>query len=724
MVDIRYAMCRFCHAFCGLKVEVENDRITSVIGDKHNPMYFGYSCIKGRQLPAQHYIPERLAQSVKRQDSGEYTKVASETLMDEVASRLTSILDQHGPRAVAMYSGTFSHLYPTSGPMSMAFMDAIESPMRFSSGTIDQPGKSMSMALHGRWNAGPRPFAEADVWMFVGTNPLISMWGTPQYSPAKRMHDARKRGMKTIVIDPRRTECAEKADIFLQCKPGEDPTILAGIARVIIKDKLQDTAFIQENVEGFDALRDSVEPYTPDYVQQRAGVPAEMVIEAARLFGSAISGDVTVGTGPNMSPRGTLTEYMGLVIATLCGRWMREGEKMPNPFVLMPERRGKAQCEPKPVTWGFGEKLRVRNLTNSAAGLSTAALADEILMEGEGQVKALISVGGNPMAVWPDQLKTYEAMKILDLNITLDIVMSATAKLADYVVAPKLSLEQPSMTILHEALWIMNGASAGYPEPFAQYHPAIVPPPIGSDLLEEWEFFYGLAQRMGLSLRFSGELLDMENKPSIDDLFEILTRGSRVPLSEVKKYPHGHIFDDPSIKVLPKDAECGERLDIGNSFMMDELHAVQAETLVSGGGYREGDEFSHRLVSRRMHGVYNSGGRDIPALKRNGLYNPAYMNPLDLEALGLSSGDMVEIISNHSSILGVVEGAADILDGVVSMAHGFGDAPEYDNQVRHIGSNTGRLTSVDKDFDPHTGIPMMSAIPVNIRAVEEPSTKS
>jgi anaerobic selenocysteine-containing dehydrogenase len=100
------------------------------------------------------------------------------------------------------------------------------------------------------------------------------------------------------------------------------------------------------------------------------------------------------------------------------------------------------------------------------------------------------------------------------------------------------------------------------------------------------------------------------------------------------------------------------------------------------------------------------------------------MNPLDLEALGLSSGDMVEIISDHSSILGVVEGAADILDGVVSMAHGFGDAPEYDNQVRHIGSNTGRLTSVDKDFDPHTGIPMMSAIPVNIRAVEEPSTKS
>jgi anaerobic selenocysteine-containing dehydrogenase len=100
------------------------------------------------------------------------------------------------------------------------------------------------------------------------------------------------------------------------------------------------------------------------------------------------------------------------------------------------------------------------------------------------------------------------------------------------------------------------------------------------------------------------------------------------------------------------------------------------------------------------------------------------MNPADLRARNLSSGDMVEIVSDHSSILGIVEEAADVLEGVVSMAHGFGDAPEFDMQVRHIGSNTGRLTSVDKDFDPHTGIPMMSAIPVNIRPVEEPVAES
>ncbi|MBT4159741.1 MAG: molybdopterin dinucleotide-binding protein, partial [Gammaproteobacteria bacterium] len=446
-------------------------------------------------------------------------------------------------------------------------------------------------------------------------------------------------------------------------------------------------------------------------------VSAEKLIAAARLFATSASGDVTVGTGPNMSPRGTLTEYLALTITTLCGRWMREGEQMPNPLVLMPERRGKAQCEPKRPAWGFGENLRVRDLTDTAAGLTTAALADEILAQGQGQVKALISVGGNPMSVWPDQLKTYDAMKQLDLNITLDPVMSSTAKLADYVVAPKLSLEQPGITLLHDGLWF-SGAMVGYPEPYAQYHPAIVPPPAGSDLLEEWEFFYGLAQRMGLKLKFGGEYLDMENKPCMDDLFETLTKGSRIPLSEVKKYPHGHIFEDPSIRVLPMDEGHIERLDIGNRFMMEELEDVMAEPLVLGAGYREDENFSHRLISRRMHGVYNSVGRDIPALKKNGLYNPAYMNPADLEAMGLSSGDMVEIESDHSSILGIVEEAPDVGEGVISMAHGFGDAPEHDEEVRFIGSNTGRLINVEKDFDRHTGNPRMSAVPVNVRLIE------
>ena len=717
MADTQTAICRFCHSFCGIKVTVEDGKAVKVVGDKDNPMYFGYTCAKGRQLPQQHYNPERVLHPLKRV-AGHHETVNSGDALDAIATKLTHLIENYGPRSVALYTGTYSFPYPASSALAGAFMQAIGSPMRFSSGSIDQPGKPMAIAMHGRWNAGPQPFAESDTWMLVGANPVVSKWGgIPQYNPGKRLHEALKRGMKLIVIDPRRTECAEKAHIHLQCKPGEDPTILAGIANVIINEGLYDRDFIEREVDGFEDLKRAVAKFTPDYVQARADVPADLLVEAARVYASSTRGMTTAGTGPNMAPRGTLTEYMVLVINTLCGRWLREGEKMPNPFALIPERRGKAQAEPKPKAWGYGEKLRVRGLGENVGGLTAAALADEILLDGEGQVKALISVGGNPLAAWPDQLKTHEALKKLELNVILDIKMSATAKMADYVIPPKLGLETPAMSQPNEFIWFY-GFSTGYPEPYAMYQPKLIDPPAGSDLLEEWEFFYGLAQRMGLQLRVNGQDLDMVNPPSTDDIFEMLCKGSRIPLSEVKKYPHGHIFDDPTILVLPKDEDCPEKLDVGNADMMAELHEVQAEPVTDHAGYTA-MRFSHRLVSRRMADVYNSSGRDIPALVRNHSYNPAFMNPGDMAALGLNPGDVVKISSDHASILGIVEEADDVKPGVISMAHSFGDAPEYDKQVFFIGSNTGRLTNVEKDYDPRTGMPRMSAIPVNLTRVDQ-----
>jgi anaerobic selenocysteine-containing dehydrogenase len=714
MAQVRTAICRFCHAFCGLNVTIDHGKVVKVLGDIENPMYHGYSCIKGRQLADQHYHLERLLAPQARVE-GKSTTIGSEQALDQIAAKLSQLIDAHGPRSVALYTGTYAFPYPAGSAMANAFMAAIDSPMKFASGSIDQPGKPMAIAFHGRWHAGPHAFADSDTWMLVGANPVVSKGGgIPQNTPGKRLHDALKRGMRLIVIDPRVTESARRAHLHLQCKPGEDPTILAGIIKVIIDEALYDEAFLASDVDGFEELREAVAGFTPDYVAHRAGVPSQQIEEAARIFAGAERGMTTAGTGPNMAPRGTLTEYLVLVINTLCGRWLREGEKMPNPFALLPERRGRAEAEPKPDAFGFGEHLRVRDLTDSVSGLTAAALADEILLEGEGQVKALINVGGNPMAAWPDQLKTFEAMNTLELNVALDIKMSATAKLADYVLPPKLGLETPAISQPNEGIWFY-GFSTGFPEPYAMYQPALIDPPENSDLLEEWEVFYGLAQRMGLALEFAGQPLDMENKPNTDELFEMMCSGSRIELAEVKKHPHGHIFDDPSIVVVGKDPDCEEKLDVGNVHMIEELHEVRAEPISDHGGYAGEMHFSHRLVSRRMNDVYNSSGRDIPRLVANHRYNPAYMNPDDIDDLGLHDGDVVEISSGHATILGVVEAAKDVRSGVVSMAHAFGDAPQHDKDVFYIGSNTGRLTNVDENYDPRTGMPRMSAIPVNIK---------
>ncbi|HZO08953.1 MAG TPA: molybdopterin-dependent oxidoreductase, partial [Myxococcota bacterium] len=442
------SICRFCHASCAILVDVEDGRASRVRGDRENPIYHGYTCAKGRALPEQHAHPERLLHSLRRTPGGGHEPIAAAQAIAEVADRVQAIVDRHGPRSVALYTGTFSFTYPAAAPIAIAWMEAIGSRMLFTSATIDQPGKMVAPALHGRWGGGAQPFEGADTWLLVGANPTVSKSiGVPCYNPAWHLHEAVRGGMKLIVIDPRRSEAAKQAFVHMQGRPGEDPTILAGMLRVILHEGLHDAEFVRENAEGLEVLRRIVEPFTPEYVEDRADVPRAQLELAARTFAEARRGCANAGTGPNMSGRGNLTEYLLLCLNTLCGRWMRAGEQIPNPGALLPTARAKAQPIPPTLGWGFGEKLRVRGFTNTAAGLPTAALADEILLPGDGQVRALFCLGGNPMAAWPDQIKTHAAMQALELLVTFDIKMSATAKLAHYVIAPKLSLEVPGLSL-------------------------------------------------------------------------------------------------------------------------------------------------------------------------------------------------------------------------------------------------------------------------------------
>lgn len=719
MSETRISICRFCGALCPIRVTIENGRATDVIGVKESPLYAGYSCIKGRALPEQHYDPNRVLHTLRRGEDGVHRPIPVERAMDEVAARLSAMIAEHGPRSVALYSGTYSYLYTAGAEIAKSFMRAIGSPMLLDPSTMDQPGKPLASGYHGRWEAGTQSFSDSDVWMLVGTNPIVSRWGgIPHSNPAKQLHDAKKRGMKLIVIDPRRTDSAEKADLFIQPKPGEDPTILAGLVRVILEEGLGDEAFLAEHVEGIEPLREAVARFTPDYVARRADVPASSIVEAARIFAQARRGMVSCGTGPNMARRGTLTEYLVLVLNTLCGRWVREGERITNPLVTLPERPNRAQALPRPKEiLAVGEKMRVRGLTQSLAGIPISAAADEILMPGKGQIRALLVLGGNPMVAWPDQRRTHEALQSLDLCISFDPTMSATAKLSHFVVGPKLSFETPGITQMHELLGFY-GVAHGYPSPYAHYVEKVLDPPEGSEVVEEWEFFYGLGQRMGLQLDLRGQRLDMERKPTSEEMIELLCVGSRIPLAEVKRHPFGHVFDDPPVLAKPRDADSNVRLDVGAPELMRELAEVRDERFYDHAGYEAEPVYSHRLVSRRMHNVYNSSGRQLEKLTRRYSYNPAFMNPDDLEALGLASGDIVEIRSADGEVLGIVEPAPDVRRGVISMAHAWGDAPSEDGRIRTIGSNTSRLTSVAGTLDPRSGQPLMSAIPVNLRRVE------
>lgn len=717
------SLCRICTAQCPIVVEIDQSgRPISARGDKDNPHSEGFFCLKGKHFPDLHTHPNRLRRSLARGTSGALEPVDAEDAMDAVAGRLQAILDEHGPSAIAVYMGTLFYQLPQTASVATAFMNALRLRLRFSSGTIDQPGKQTAAAAHGHWLGGSHVFDECDAWMLVGTNPLVAIsGGIPHANPARRLKRAQARGLQLIVIDPRRTETAKQAALHIQPKPGTDPAVLAGIIREIIVQQRVDEHFVAENVDGFETLRREVEPFTPEAVAARAGIEPDQIRQAARIFGSADTGVATAGTGANMSGWSNITEYLMLCLNTVCGRHRTAGDHVVNPGVLTTRRDFKAQAIPPYPIDGFGKPLQSRpDLPPAVCGLPTSALADEILMGGDKPIKALITIGGNPMRAWPDPKKTRAALEALELHVCVEPRLTDTARLADFVLAPKLPLETPGCSLSTENLFTVSPA-LGYTEPYGQYAPPVVEPPPDSDLREDWEFFYGLAQRMGLDLTLSAGVfpimgvdtptarLDMHNKPTSEEILDLVTKDSRIPLDRLRANPEEVIFDEEEpVYVEPRDPDNRDRLDVGSALMFEELHDFAAGDRFARAG------FDYRMISRRMANTFNSVGTDIEALTSRYGTNPAFMNPLDLEREGLARGDLIRIASPHGEIEAVAWPDKDLRPGLVSMCHCWGSDPAVQSDVRKVGVNIGLLISVEEDCARFSGIPLMSALPVRI----------
>ena len=445
MAEKHTTFCRVCHAACPLLVEIEDDRrVTSVSGDRSDPLFEGYTCIKGRQLADQHHHPDRLRSSLRRTEGG-FEPIASATALDEIAERIDSIVSEHGPRAVASYTGTGAFQNSISVPVTAGWHAGFGSPSFYTSITIDQPAHRSAALRLGAWEAGWDNFSDADVSLAVGYNPLVSSYGPAGglqgTNPFVSLRRAKERGLQLIVIDPRRTELARSADVWLQVQPGEDPTLLAGMIRHILTDGLHDQAFCERFVGGVDALATAVEPFTLDYVAERARVDAADVVRAAEVFAAGPRGAAGTGTGPNMAPHSMLTEHLTLTLNVLCGRVLRPGDSMEGGSFLTSGDTRRAQVIP-PSDPAPGARHRVRGLSGMPGEMLTNSLADEILEPGEGRVRALIVSGGNPVVAFPDQAKTEAALRALDLLVVIDPRMTPTAELADFVIAPRLELER------------------------------------------------------------------------------------------------------------------------------------------------------------------------------------------------------------------------------------------------------------------------------------------
>ncbi len=710
--------CRFCHAYCPMEATVEDNRLVALVPDSDNAIYGGYTCVKGRQLIEQIDHPTRLQQSQKKQADGTFAAIGSEQALDEIAVQLATILERYGPRSIASYNGTYSYQNSAAHDVARAFHAAIGSPSYYTSVTIDQPAKvAIGPTRMGWWNGGSHMWNDADVALIIGNNTLVSHYsipgGIPSFSPHNALREGRRRGVKLICIDPRVTEVASRCDLHLQVRPGHDAAVVAAIISVILSEQLHDKAFCDEHVAGLEQLAQQVARFTPEAVAAAAGVPANQIVAAARLFAAGPRGSAVTGTGPEMGPHPNLLQHLVQSLNAICGRHYRAGERLPNPGVLTPAGPRSAQATgPQPQWLRDGVRSRVADDIGETVVLSpygplaempTAVISDEMLLAGEGQIKALICVGGNPLLAWPDQEKTHRALAGLELLVCIDLKLSATAQMADYVLAPKLCLEREDVTLLTD-IW--------HDKPYSQYTRTVVE--AEGDKIEEWEFFWAVGKRMGLALSMRGGPIDMREKPTKFDLLANITKGSRVPLADIYHTEGGRVFDVPDVILGPPDPATQERMQLHPPGVDEEFAAAHADL------HRAPDrDYPLLLVSRRMKNTYNSTGPELSLLKSKGTTNPAFMHSRELAALDIADGEIVEVRSRHGAIPAIATAADDIRPGVISMSHCWGGSPDptarTDEQIREIGSNTNRLIDNREHAEKYSGMARQSSIAVAIR---------
>ena len=708
MATTHQTYCRNCSTHCGLVVETEGDRITSVRGDRAHPLTAGYMCIKGQISGDWHNGEDRLVQTLAREPDRSNAPVAIETALDAVHARIEEIIARHGPRAVAVYHGTGSKTN-TLGVMALkSWLKTIGSPFLYSSSTLDQSAKWVTRARMGAFTTGHHTIHDADLVLVVGGNPAVSHMAAPLQpfsgsNVARTMRQAKANGLKVIVIDPRRTEFARNADLHLPVIPGEDVSLLSGMIHVILANGWEDKAFCDRFVTSLDVLREAVRDYPPAYAAQRAGVPEADLVEAARLFATARRPSSASGTGPNMSAHSNTAEHLVEALNVICGAYRRAGDLVRNMGSFTRKTAIVENVQPPSRSWENEPKFWTEDSGLVGGEFPSSRLPNEIL---HGGLRALIVVGGNPVTALGQPDKTLAAFAKLELLVSVDARMNDTAQLADYVFPATLPYER------HDAT---SGYDTFHMEPFAQIAKPMVKSPEG--VIDDWEFFWELASRGGRPLTLveykwggiAGDnkfIMSPDEKPKGADLIRWICDQGDVSFDELMANPGGIRFDHPPLTVQPAAEDNGARLDVCPPDVAQEIRTVRSE--VADG------RFGYRLSVRRMIETMNSAFRDSGVTRGRWPYNPAFMNPDDMAREGLERGDPVDIESDTGKIRAFVEPDPGVRPGVVSMSHQWGALDPSDDPESLQGAFTGRLVSLDSDIEAINYMPRQSGVPVNI----------
>jgi anaerobic selenocysteine-containing dehydrogenase len=547
--------------------------------------------------------------------------------------------------------------------------------------------------------------------MMVGSNPAVShsFYLLPFANPLKSLREAREAGLKLIVVDPRETETAREADIHVRVRPGEDATLFAGLIHIVLDCGLHDREFCERFVGPLDALRSAVAPFTPEYVFERTGVPVDTLFETATVFATAARKSAASGTGPNMAADSNLAEHLIEAFNAICGGYRRAGEKAWNTGGLYARGPGVATVQPPTRPWEHGPKCKTADVGPMFGEFPVALLPSEILHPGDDRIRALIVVGGDLARALPESERVIAALEGLELLVTLDMRPTDTGGRAHYEIATSLPYERHDLT---------GAIETYFSKTFAQVAVPVLERPPG--IIDDWEFFWGLARRAGTPMRMKqvhrslhqndipgdGLELDPGSPIATEDIVRWMSGLGHLDYATLRANPHGIAPEDDT--VIPAVPDDGARLDLCPPDVVAEIALLRERR-------PDLDQFPLRLISRRMRGAMNSAFRKAGMVTRHTPFNPVYLSTVDMVALGLGDEAAVRIESRSGSVLAYARADDSLAAGSVAMTHAWGPLT---GDADEPGANVNQLTSLTTGLQPINYMPLLSAIPVRITAVE------
>lgn len=715
MTTTAHVTCPLCEATCGLDVTLEDDRVVRVRGDEQDVFSHGFLCPKGGSLGALHEDPDRLRAPLVRRD-GELVEVTWDEAFAEIDRRLGAIVAEHGRDAVGVYLGNPSAHNLSAQLYGRVLLKALGTRNVFSASSVDQMPKHLSAGyMFGGALAIPVPDIDRTMHLLVlGANPLASNGSLMTAPDARgRLRAIRERGGKIVVVDPRRSRTAENADEHHFIRPGMDALLLFAIVNVLFAEGLTSPG---EHLAGVQEVAALAEPFTPEAVAAPTGIAAGEIRRMARELAAAPCAAVYGRIGTTTAAYGSLASWLVDVVNAITGNLDREGGAM---FTLA--AAGQANAVPgKPRAFQTGRwGSRVRGLPEVLGELPSATLADEIETPGEGQIRALITMAGNPCLSTPNAGRLTAAVEGLELMISLDVYVNETTRHADVILPGPTPLERPHYDLALYQLAIRN---------VANWTPAV----LASEVPQEWETMLrltGIAAGQGpdvdvaaLDDLVAGELARRSGlDPAVAGdrtgparLMDLLLRAGPydLTLDDLEAAPHG-IDLGPLKPRLPEALRTPSgKVELAPEPLVADVPRLQAEL-----GRTDGNGFV--LIGRRQLRSNNSWMHNLLPLVKGKDRCTAWVNPEDAERLGLADGAIASVRSRAGEVEVPVEVTSDIMPGVVSIPHGWGhdvDGVRLAVASAHAGVNSNLLAD-ETVVEPLSGNAVFNGIPVEVRAL-------